>query len=86
MRAAAAWPVPALLLLALLSGGYGLWVWVMDALSAQGVGFDVVTVPGALEVPTVIAMADEAVHIGPAPAAQSYLVADKIVEAVRRRR
>ncbi|MFD2608102.1 DUF418 domain-containing protein [Deinococcus taklimakanensis] len=30
---------PALLLLALLSGGYGLWVWVMDALSAQGGAF-----------------------------------------------
>jgi propionyl-CoA carboxylase alpha chain len=28
-------------------------------------------------------MADEAVHIGPAPAAQSYLVADKIVEACK---
>ena len=28
-------------------------------------------------------MADEAVFIGPAPAAQSYLLADKIVEAVR---
>lgn len=31
-----------------------------------------------------VEMADEAVFIGPAPAAQSYLVADKIVEAVRR--
>jgi len=30
-----------------------------------------------------VEMADEAVFIGPAPAAQSYLVADKIVEAVR---
>ena len=28
-------------------------------------------------------MADEAVHIGPAPAAQSYLVIDKIVEAAK---
>jgi len=28
-------------------------------------------------------MADETVHIGPSPAAQSYLLADKIVEAVR---
>ena len=28
-------------------------------------------------------MADEAVHIGPAPAAQSYLLADKIIEACK---
>ena len=31
-----------------------------------------------------VQMADEAVLIGPAPAAQSYLLADKIIEAVRR--
>ena len=31
-----------------------------------------------------VELADEAVLIGPAPAAQSYLLADKIVEAVRR--
>ncbi|MGU3540343.1 acetyl-CoA carboxylase biotin carboxylase subunit [Methylobacterium sp. A54F] len=31
-----------------------------------------------------VAMADEAVHIGPAPAAQSYLVIEKIVEACKR--
>ena len=31
-----------------------------------------------------VEMADEAVAIGPAPAAQSYLVADKIIEAARR--
>src|SRR5215469_514553 len=30
-----------------------------------------------------VEMADEAVAIGPAPAAQSYLVADKIIEACR---
>ncbi|MCO5065848.1 MAG: acetyl/propionyl/methylcrotonyl-CoA carboxylase subunit alpha [Rhizobiaceae bacterium] len=30
-----------------------------------------------------VEMADEAVHIGPAPAAQSYLVADKIIEACK---
>ncbi len=28
-------------------------------------------------------MADEAVHIGPAPAAQSYLVIEKIIEAAK---
>ncbi len=28
-------------------------------------------------------MADEAVHIGPAPAAQSYLVIDKVIEAAK---
>ncbi|MFZ1468312.1 MAG: acetyl/propionyl/methylcrotonyl-CoA carboxylase subunit alpha [Paracoccaceae bacterium] len=30
-----------------------------------------------------VRMADEAVHIGPSPAAQSYIVIDKIMEAVR---
>ena len=30
-----------------------------------------------------VEMADEAVHIGPSPAAESYLVMDKIVDAVR---
>ncbi len=30
-----------------------------------------------------VLMADEAVHIGPAPAAQSYLLADKIIEACK---
>ncbi|MCU0728865.1 MAG: acetyl/propionyl/methylcrotonyl-CoA carboxylase subunit alpha [Sphingopyxis sp.] len=30
-----------------------------------------------------VAMADEAVHIGPPPAAQSYLLADKIIEACK---
>jgi propionyl-CoA carboxylase alpha chain len=30
-----------------------------------------------------VAMADEAVHIGPSPAAQSYLLADKIIEACK---
>jgi propionyl-CoA carboxylase alpha chain len=30
-----------------------------------------------------VAMADEAVHIGPAPAAESYLVIDKIIKACR---
>ena len=30
-----------------------------------------------------VAMADEAVHIGPSPAAQSYLLADKIIAACK---
>lgn len=30
-----------------------------------------------------VQMADEAVHIGPAPAAQSYLIADKIIQACK---
>ena len=30
-----------------------------------------------------VEMADEAVHIGPAPAAQSYLIMDKIIEACK---
>ena len=30
-----------------------------------------------------VAMADEAVHIGPAPSAQSYIVIDRIIEAIR---
>jgi propionyl-CoA carboxylase alpha chain len=31
-----------------------------------------------------VAMADEAVHIGPAPSAQSYIVIDRIIEAIRK--
>ncbi|MFN3294340.1 MAG: biotin carboxylase N-terminal domain-containing protein, partial [Gemmobacter sp.] len=30
-----------------------------------------------------VQMADEAVHIGPPPAAQSYIVIDRIMEAIR---
>ncbi|KAB1119702.1 acetyl/propionyl-CoA carboxylase subunit alpha, partial [Neorhizobium galegae] len=30
-----------------------------------------------------VRMADEAVHIGPAPSSQSYIVIDKILEAIR---
>jgi len=30
-----------------------------------------------------VRMADEAVHIGPSPAAESYLVIDRIIEACR---
>ena len=36
------------------------WKGAKDALRAQGAEFDVVTVPGALEIPTAIALADEA--------------------------
>ncbi len=31
-----------------------------------------------------VRMADEAVHIGPSPSAQSYIVIDKIIEAIRK--
>ena len=31
-----------------------------------------------------VAMADEAVHIGPSPARDSYLVGDRLIEAARR--
>ncbi|MBY0252249.1 MAG: acetyl/propionyl-CoA carboxylase subunit alpha, partial [Methylobacterium organophilum] len=31
-----------------------------------------------------VEMADEAIHIGPSPAAESYLLQDRIVDAVRR--
>jgi propionyl-CoA carboxylase alpha chain len=31
-----------------------------------------------------VTMADEAVHIGPAPSAQSYIVIDRIIEAIRK--
>lgn len=40
-----------------------------DVLKSQGVDFDVITVPGALEVPTAISMADEA---GKYPTAPRY--------------
>lgn len=50
-----------------------------DALSAQGVGFDVVTVPGALEVPTVIAMADEAGKYPTAPRYDGFVALGTII-------
>eukprot|EP01034_Spumella_vulgaris_P016795 gene16795-biopygen14771 len=31
-----------------------------------------------------VRMADEAVHIGPSPSAQSYIVIDRIIEAIRK--
>ncbi|HVL41691.1 MAG TPA: 6,7-dimethyl-8-ribityllumazine synthase, partial [Brevundimonas sp.] len=44
-----------------------------DALSAQGVEFDVVSVPGALEVPTAIALAVEAGRYPTAPRYDGYV-------------
>jgi 6,7-dimethyl-8-ribityllumazine synthase len=44
-----------------------------DALRAQGVDFDVVSVPGALEVPTAIAMAEEAGRYPTAPRYDGYV-------------
>src|SRR5690606_20266494 len=44
-----------------------------DTLRAQGVQFDVVTVPGALEVPTAIALADEAGRYPTAPRYDGYV-------------
>ena len=44
-----------------------------DALRAQGVDFDVVSVPGALVVPTAIAMAEEAGRYPTAPRYDGYV-------------
>ncbi|RZJ01707.1 MAG: 6,7-dimethyl-8-ribityllumazine synthase [Brevundimonas sp.] len=44
-----------------------------DALNAQGVEFDVVSVPGALEVPTAIALAVEAGRYPTAPRYDGYV-------------
>ncbi|WP_374599348.1 6,7-dimethyl-8-ribityllumazine synthase [Brevundimonas sp.] len=44
-----------------------------DALREQGVQFDVVSVPGALEVPTVIALAEEAGRYPTAPRYDGYV-------------
>ena len=44
-----------------------------DALRAQGVAFDVVSVPGALEVPTAIALAEEAGRFPTAPRYDGYV-------------
>ena len=32
-----------------------------------------------------VSMADEAVHIGPAPSSQSYIVIDRIIDAIRKK-
>ncbi|MGV9007385.1 MAG: 6,7-dimethyl-8-ribityllumazine synthase [Brevundimonas sp.] len=44
-----------------------------DALTAQGASFDVVTVPGALEIPTAIALAEEAGRYPTAPRYDGYV-------------
>ncbi|WP_183204859.1 6,7-dimethyl-8-ribityllumazine synthase [Brevundimonas lenta] len=44
-----------------------------DVLRSQGVEFDVVSVPGALEVPTAIAMADDAARLPTAPRYDGYV-------------
>ncbi|MBB5745503.1 6,7-dimethyl-8-ribityllumazine synthase [Brevundimonas variabilis] len=44
-----------------------------DALRAQGVAFDVVTVPGALEIPPTIALAEEAGRYPTAPRYDGYV-------------
>ena len=44
-----------------------------DALRAQGASFDVVSVPGALEIPTAIAMAEEAGRFPTAPRYDGYV-------------
>jgi len=45
----------------------------VDALRAQGVQYDVVSVPGALEVPTAIALAEEAGRYPTAPRYDGYV-------------
>ena len=50
-----------------------------DALRAQGVDFDVVTVPGALEVPTAIAMANEAGRYPTAPRYDGFVALGCII-------
>ena len=44
-----------------------------DALRAQGADFDIVSVPGALEVPTAIALAEEAGRFPTAPRYDGYV-------------
>lgn len=50
-----------------------------DVLRAQGVEFDVVSVPGALEVPTVIAMAEEAGRFPTAPRYDGYIALGTVI-------
>ena len=52
--------------------------------SARKMGIGTVAVYSDADVDAVhVRMADEAVHIGPPPAAESYIVIDKIMEAIR---
>ncbi|WP_426035618.1 6,7-dimethyl-8-ribityllumazine synthase [Brevundimonas sp. DC300-4] len=44
-----------------------------DALRTQGIAFDVVTVPGALEIPSTIALAEEAGRYPTAPRYDGYV-------------
>lgn len=50
-----------------------------DALRAQGVEFDVVSVPGALEIPTAIAMAEEAGRYPTAPRYDGYVALGTVI-------
>lgn len=50
-----------------------------DALGAQGVEFDVVSVPGALEIPTAIAMAEEAGRYPTAPRYDGYVALGTVI-------
>ena len=50
-----------------------------DALRAQGVEYDVVTVPGALEIPTVIAMAEAAGRLPTAPRYDGYVALGTVI-------
>ncbi len=50
-----------------------------DALRAQGVDFDVVSVPGALEIPTAIAMADDAARLPTAPRYDGYVALGTVI-------
>lgn len=50
-----------------------------DALRAQGIQYDVVTVPGALEIPTVIAMAEDAGRLPTAPRYDGYVALGTVI-------
>lgn len=51
----------------------------MDALTSRGVQVDVVTVPGALEVPTVIAMAADAARLPTAPRYDGFVALGTVI-------